>query len=105
MYNKEELCRLEQSELVKLIEEGRLVYLPCKEGDTVYDIAYYCDYKGCSKTTQMGCCGCSKIINKKYIVASHSFTLFDLDKIGKTVFLVPEQAEQKLKEMNGNEKE
>ena len=28
---KEELCRLEQSELVKLIDEGRLVYLPVEE--------------------------------------------------------------------------
>ena len=28
---KEELCRLEQSELVKLIDEGQLVYLPCDD--------------------------------------------------------------------------
>ncbi len=28
---KEELCRLEQAELVKLIDEGRLVYLPCDD--------------------------------------------------------------------------
>ena len=27
---KDELCRLEQSELVKLIDEGQLVYLPTK---------------------------------------------------------------------------
>lgn len=32
----EELCRMEQSQLIKLIDEGKLVYLPCKVGDTVY---------------------------------------------------------------------
>lgn len=26
----DELCRMEQSQLIKLIDEGKLVYLPCK---------------------------------------------------------------------------
>ena len=37
---KEELCRLEQSELVKLIDEGQLAYLPAKIGDDIY---WVCD--------------------------------------------------------------
>ena len=32
----EELCRMEQSQLIKLIDEGKLVYLPCKVGDMAY---------------------------------------------------------------------
>ena len=31
----DELCRMEQSKLVKLIDEGKLVYLPCKVGDII----------------------------------------------------------------------
>ena len=32
----EELCRMEQSKLIKLIDEGRLAYLPCIPGDDIY---------------------------------------------------------------------
>ena len=32
----EELCRMEQSQLIKMIDEGRLAYLPCIPGDDIY---------------------------------------------------------------------
>lgn len=36
----EELCRMEQSQLIKLIDEGKLVYLPCKVGDMIIHFKY-----------------------------------------------------------------
>ena len=68
-------------------EQGLLLRLPCKVGDTVY-----------------------KIINQRdnyddtvyQIVSATIFELSMIDKIGKTVFLTKAEAEWKLKEMESD---
>ena len=68
-------------------EQGLLLRLPCKVGDTVY-----------------------KIINQRdnyddtvyQIVSATIFELSMIDKIGKTIFLTQAEAEQKLKEMESD---
>ena len=105
MYNKEELCRLEQSELVKLIEEGELVYFPCKVGDTLYVPCISNIME--TKVTSV------QIHNKVIIITAENYNehnfrndhAFYENDIGKIVFLTYEEAKQKLKELNGNEKE
>ena len=75
---------IQLKEYQSLEEQGRLIKLPCKVGDTVY-----------------------KIINQRdnyddtvyQIVSATIFELSMIDKIGKTVFLTKAEAEQKLKEM------
>lgn len=70
-----------------LEEQGLLLRLPCKVGDTVY-----------------------KIINQRdnfddtvyQIVSVTIFELSMIDKIGKTVFITKTEAEKKLKEMESD---
>ena len=92
----EELCRMEQSQLVKLIDEGKLVYLPCKVEDTVY--FWYNENH------------LEDVIIKKIVITEtyglafyaksiYNDKLFSISDIGKTVFLTLEEAEKALKEM------
>ena len=75
------------AEYEDLEEQGLLLRLPCKVGDTVY-----------------------KIINQRdsfddtvyQIVSATIFELSMIDKIGKTVFLAKAEAEWKLKEMESD---
>ena len=75
------------AEYEDLDEQGLLLRLPCKVGNIVY-----------------------KIVNQRdnyddtvyQIVSATIFELSMIDKIGKTVFLTQEEAEQKLKEMDGD---
>ncbi len=101
---KEELCRLEQSELVKLIDEGQLVYLPCKVGDTVYTIDEKCGDDWVSEIN-CGFCDvgvydknetCYKELAVRKSIVENPFDF--ITEIGKTVFLTAEEAEQSLKE-------
>lgn len=97
---KEDLCRLEQSELVKLIDDDRLIYLPCKVGDTIYCLERFCDGNigDCDYN-----CECYECPNYELEIADiHIDSLIEIVKIikklGKTVFLTREEAEAKLKE-------
>ena len=86
------------------IEEGKLVELPCKVGDTIFYVQYFCDYKGCDSTTQQFCCGCKEMIERekrkeKYVICEKSFALKDLEKIGKKYFTTREAAEARLEEL------
>lgn len=75
------------AEYEDLEEQGLMLRLPCKIGDTVY-----------------------KIINQRdnyddtvyQIVSSTIFELSMIDEIGKTVFLTKAEAEKKLKEMESD---
>ena len=101
-----ELCRMEQLQLIKLIDEGKLVYLPCKVGNTVYISGerYPC------KIEQI----VIDNVNIYFVWASYtrSYELaecwnegdFDIYDIGKTVFLTLEEAEKALKEREKNGK-
>ena len=97
------------AELEVLEEQGLLVRLPCKVGDTVWDIdtGYQEPYKitafsyGCHDLVGFGC---DDDITFYYTSCRRQTAgAFLLSEIGKTVFLTCEEAEKKLEEMkNGH---
>ncbi len=92
------------AELEDKINNGTLIELPCKVGDTVYCVEYFCNYKGCSSNEQMFCCGCQEMIERerrkeKFVISTKKFRLQDLDRVGKTLFPSKEAAEAKIKEL------
>ena len=78
-------------------EQGRLVILPCKVGDTLYRLVpnLYREYVEI-KIAQF-------VINKNgiYFITDKGVS-WSADKIGKTVFLTKSEAEQKLKGMESD---
>lgn len=78
-----------------LEEQGRLVKLPCKVGNTVYVIVG--KNISAQKIQRATIDSEGKI---EFCTKRRGFALFD---IGKTVFLTREEAEEKLKEMRGRE--
>ena len=79
-----------------LEEQGLLLRLPCKVGDTVYSIANDGKIYPVKATREV------RIVNGVLHIICESCRYSDLvsyDNIGKTVFLTQAQAEQKLKEM------
>ena len=96
-----------QAENAELRERlSKAVELPCKVGDTIFYVQYFCDYKGCDSTTQQFCCGCKEMIERekhkeKYVICEKSFVLKDLEKIGKKYFTTREAAEARLAELKG----
>lgn len=94
-----------EAEITALRERlDKAVELPCKVGDTIFYVQYFCDYKGCDSTTQQFCCGCKEMIERekrkeKYVICEKSFALKDLEKIGKKYFTTREAAEARLEEL------
>ena len=93
-----------------LDEQGRLVKLPCKVGDTVWDNDFG---RPCAYTItafSFGECEeyiCKPVTTKEVVFyyenSSGSITgSFAESEIGKTVFLTKSKAEQKLKEMESD---
>lgn len=78
-------------------EQGLLLRLPCKVGDTVFKLKQhnYCPVGICRK--DISCSECRA--NTPFGIAEGKFMLKELKEIGKTVFLTKSEAEQKLKEM------
>nr|DAW35870.1 MAG TPA: hypothetical protein [Caudoviricetes sp.] len=70
------------------IEEGKLVELPCKVGDTVYQTDGIRVYESVVKN----------------IIFDTSGVAFDKSAIGKDIFLTREAAEARLKELEAIEK-
>lgn len=96
-----------------LEEQGRLIKLPCKVGDTVWDNDYG---RPCAYTItafSFGECEeyiCEPVTKKEtvfyYANSSGSITgSFAESEIGKSVFLNKSEAEAKLKELRGGENE
>lgn len=96
-----------------LEEQGRLIKLPCKVGDIVWDNDYG---RPCAYTItafSFGECEeytCEPATTKEavfyYANSSGSITgSFAESEIGKTVFLTKSEAEAKLKELRGGENE
>ena len=94
-----------------LEEQGRLIKLPCKVGDTVWDNDYG---RPCAYTIiafSFGECEeyiCEPVTTKEavfyYANSSGSITgSFAESEIGKSVFLNKSEAEAKLKELRGRE--
>ena len=79
-----------------LEEQGRLIELPCKIGDTVWNIRWW------DNITE------SRVIDgetyfrhtMKHKVTKSQFSLCDYEELGKTVFLTKEEAEAALKEVD-----
>ena len=97
-----------------LEEQGRLIELPCAVGDTVYLISS--QYSECSKHQERfndyNCQGCEDECDshKEYFIyvnenisAEWIVRAMGLNRFGKTVFTTREEAEAKLKEMEGAE--
>lgn len=77
-------------------EQGLLVRLPCKIGDTVYKITRFCSggIRDCGYSYE-----CSECPEYKPFIEYIEFKITILKDIGKTVFLTREEAEKKLEEM------
>lgn len=106
MENKQRADRLEAENAVLRERLEKAVELPCKVGDTIFYVQYFCDYKGCNSTTQQFCCGCKEMIERekrkeKYVICEKSFALKDFEKIGKKYFTTREAAESRLAELKG----
>ena len=100
----DELCRMEQSKLIKLIDEGKLIYLPCKVGDTVYFIKLCFNYAKApikATVTMVKTFSSNGAILFRAITENGERTFID-GNIGKTVFLTFEEAEKALKEREKN---
>ena len=85
------------NEYKQLEEQGLLLRLPCKVGASVYMVGQDCG--GDALYCRRGDCeGCPDLYE---FVEENKFEAYMCDDIGKTVFLTQEEAEQKLKEMEG----
>ena len=95
-----------------LEEQGLLLRLPCKVGDTVYCI---CErYTKCSENEQefdeYSCQGCECLEcdshKELYVQSQKAYSLdwivSNLKRFGKTIFLTQAEAEKKLKEMESD---
>ena len=87
----QELKQLPHSELIKLIDEGKLIYLPCKIGDFVYFDTYINNAR-----TSIGVKP-HEIRDIKVIYCADGADIPEWE-IGKTIFLTLEEAEKALKE-------
>ena len=93
-----------------LEEQGRLIKLPCKVGDTVWDNDFGIPCAYTITAFSFGECEeyiCEPVTTKEvvfyYANSSGSITgSFAESEIGKTVFLTKSEAEQKLKEMESD---
>lgn len=101
---------LEQlKEYQRLEEQDRLIKLPCKVGDTIWDIDYGMPCAYTITAFSFGECEeyiCEPVAIKEvlfyYANSSGSITgSFAESEIGETVFLTKSEAEAKLKELRG----
>ena len=86
------------AEYEDLEEQGLLLRLPCPIDTTVYDITWWDDVQEKAKVD-------GKTFYRtvhKHKVSKSKFSLIDIYDFGKTVFLTKAEAEQKLKEMDGD---
>lgn len=92
----------ELKEYKVLEEQGLLLKLPCKVGDTVYIVRKYsyCPSGACKM--EISCSECRK--SAPYEIYKRKFKLDDLMEIGKTIFLNKEEAEATLQEMKEKKK-
>lgn len=94
----ERLANREQAE-----ELGLLLRLPISEDTPVYSIEYCC---GKNKSNRSGICfrgSCENCSDKAYYIRESVAKHYSICKIHKSVFFTHEEAEAKLKEMEGAE--
>ncbi len=105
MYVTNEVVKLQKQleEYKTLEEQGFLLRLPCKVGDTVYvKMASYCDIQYAEAEvrdfTHFTSCGFCVVVTSKHFDKQN----IPFSEFGKTVFLTQSEAEQKLKEMESD---
>ena len=88
------------AEYEDLEEQGLLLRLPCKVGDTVYTVSSFqdCCEDKCMHIFRDSCYGCEKL-RREYVVRESNFQIQMIATIGKSVFLTKEEAEQALERM------
>ena len=91
----DELAR-EVEQYRNLEEQGLLLRLPCKVGDTVWGIVDECegDNAGCYGT-------CDTCHNRRLGIIENQFTIDMIDEFGNWFFLTQSEAEEKLRELEG----
>lgn len=86
-----------------LEEQGRLLILPCAEGETVYAIYRRCEREGskirCLYSNENQSKGCPRECKLSVELLDFSIGMFSY--MDKSIFLTREQAEAKLKELEG----
>ena len=99
-YGRKESAYKKLAQYEDLEEQGLLLRLPCKVGDTVFKLKKhnYCPVGICSK--DISCSECRA--NTPFGIVEGKFKLNELKEIGKTVFLTKTEAEQKLKKMESD---
>ena len=95
-------CLTKFKEYQQLEEQGRLISLPCKVGDTVYvKMASYCKTHYAEAEVKdfvhFISCGFCIVVTSKYFDKQN----IPFSEFGKTVFLTKSEAEAKLKELSG----
>ena len=99
----ESLCNYTRlRELAEADKDGRLVVLPCKVGDTVYEVTSrktISEYRVKAIRVEVFC----TFIEWDIVAGFVDKSIFGVpvDEIGKTVFLSREEAEKALQEMEG----
>lgn len=119
-FNKQAMILNRLAELEDKIENGTLVELPCKVGDTVYKICPKCNDKhngSCENCAWRGCisyCGCDvfglwgdgKYPPERCTIVPYTmnwrFIPVVLKHIGTKVFLTCEEAKKRLEELKKN---
>lgn len=96
-YSGEAIDKLAKYEIAE--EEGRLLILPCKAGDTVW--TFYDDMSGafCFTVEEVQIVFDGR--SKPYFLIDNMD--FEIDCIGKTLFFTHEEAEKALTKMNGGQ--
>lgn len=88
-------------------EQGLLVRLPCKVGDSYFIIRKYCDEHGelpyATEHWGSDCLGCSEACNGEFRIKEGRFNdvvqiVTFAKSIGKTIFLTEEEAKKALEE-------
>lgn len=113
--NGHQRCCNKLAELEDLQEQGLLLKLPCKVGDTVWELCK-CDdevYRifpmALKVVVSYGSIRCVKgkepIVWNLYAESDYTYMYKSFYDLGKTVFLTKEEAEAKLKEYQGVMKE
>ena len=89
------------AEYENLEEQGRLLILPCKVGDTIYQTKYKCvctvghKYLHNTCNSPIECTKCRAVKVERWVVES-TFSIDMLDRIGVDFFLTREEAETAL---------
>ena len=94
----QELMQLPHSKMIKLIDEGKLVYLPCNLGDEVYWLSYF--GSGICQGTVSGILISGFGIDLKITRRASNIITKELEK----VYFSREEAEKALKERENNGK-